>query len=305
MMRSPSSSTWISLAIWLGLTACFLGLVAVIALDDTLIYFNYAYNLVAGHGIAYDRRGIPSEGVTSLLYLLFLTPFEAMGSNLLQVAILTNLLALLGSIYFGIRMLVREGFIPPAQRLTATACLGLMYGAADVHAGTLLGTGLESYVGLWALMGFLDTAHRLLLSEEKKRLAGWLMGWAVLSYLIRPESILALGLVSLFVLKKSSTKISLLSWGGVGLLILGSYHLWKSWYFGDYFPTAFYRKIQPALFPGAYYVLDALVAYFFLPLGIGLLSWKKSLWQKPFLPLLLLVCLGQGIAIVLTDPLVV
>jgi hypothetical protein len=53
----------------------------IVVYDDAYVYFTYARNFVEGRPFAYDPRNIPSEGFTSLLYMLMLVPAELLRVN--------------------------------------------------------------------------------------------------------------------------------------------------------------------------------------------------------------------------------
>ena len=52
--------------------------------DDAYISFRYAHNLVTGHGLVFNT-GERLEGFTNFLWVLVLSPFEALGWDLFQV----------------------------------------------------------------------------------------------------------------------------------------------------------------------------------------------------------------------------
>jgi hypothetical protein len=66
----------------------------IIVYDDAYVYFTYAQNFAQGRPFAYDARNIPSEGFTSLLYMLLLVPAELLRVNPILVGALINMTAL-------------------------------------------------------------------------------------------------------------------------------------------------------------------------------------------------------------------
>ncbi|MFC5290280.1 hypothetical protein ACFPM7_24775 [Actinokineospora guangxiensis] len=62
-------------------------------IDDALITFRYSANLAAGHGPVWNVGEDPVEGFTNFLWMLWHTPFAALGLSLPTVAKLTALAA--------------------------------------------------------------------------------------------------------------------------------------------------------------------------------------------------------------------
>ena len=65
--------------------------------DDTYITFRYAQNLAHGFGIVWNPGSVHTEGYTNFLYMLLLTSFSALGCDLVSVAQIINVIAVIVS----------------------------------------------------------------------------------------------------------------------------------------------------------------------------------------------------------------
>jgi hypothetical protein len=272
--------------------------------DDTCVYFNYARNIVIGNWFAYDPRGIPSEGFTSLFFLLLLVPFEVFNINLMFAAVLLNICALILIVVAASWLLYRDRLLSPASvGIFVSVFLGML--TLDTNSTLIVGRALETLLGpatVLLTLGALLAASDPSAYAANTRKGHWLtlsfFLCSFLSYLTRPESIVSLGLCGVFFLAIHPRR-GILLWYTAGFVVaLVVYHLAKWQIFGDFFPTGFYRKVgsDGALLPGRAYV-SAFIESYELPLVLsGLLLggfWLKGQIQgMPHRSMVLLCIVG-------------
>jgi hypothetical protein len=252
--------------------------------DDTYVYFNYARNIVAGRPLAYDSRGIRSEGFSSPLYLLMLVPFEYLGVSMMWAAIVLQLVCLAASIALATALVAADGLLPPAL-LGPFAVLLTALLTKDASVRGLLGWGLDTFLGtaslLLALL-LLVLCCRTGSSERalRARTAAF-FGACGVAYLARPDHLLPLAAAALVLLARHPRRDVLLRHAAWFALALAGYHALKWRLIGDPFPTGYYRKLGAAGLPGAEYVAGALREYgphlaLTLALGLALFARDRS-----------------------------
>ena len=281
--------------------------VSVLALDDTFIYFNYAKHLAAGDGFVFDPRGIPSEGVTSLLYLLMLVPWEMARANPMTGAVLYNALAciltgnLLGWAAYR-NGLLNRWMAPLVPLLFILAC------CYDKSIRLVTFRGLETMLGPMGVVVCCLCASNALrrpehpaagtaaarCSDRFERHAMAYMVAAFCTYLIRPEYLAYLGLVGLVLLFRPSRLPALWKAGILLMVLFAALFVWKWQVFGSLMPTAYYRKMAGTERNGAAYVFQWIAAYWPLlaAASAGLLL-ERSLWKKPLIQGLLLASVAN------------
>lgn len=293
--------------------------------DDTYIYFNYARNFVEGRPFAYDPRNIPSEGFTSALYLLLLIPFEAVGANMMFAAVLLNLIATALTLYLGYRLIRANGLLDGPFVWVGVALFGLFL-ARDPNIPAIVGRGLETMWGpasvLWALLHG-ARIHREANDTERLEALNLFFVAAFAAFLIRPENLALLGAVGSLILvamwQRGQLAAALVRLSAfTGLMI--AYFAGKLLFFGDAFPTGYYRKIH-ADGSGLAYVAGALAHYqswlvALVMLGaasIGLQYWRQrdhgwsAVHRLPAVSSLLpitIACLGTLVLFLPTEPLI-
>jgi hypothetical protein len=227
--------------------------------DDVFVYFTYARNFCDGRFFAYDPRNLPSEGFTSLAYLLALVPFQCLGANMMFAAFLLLFCACAATVLVAALAVPRLG--RPADGIGAVfAVLFALLLGLDPNVRGLMGWPFESLLSpLCLALLILALGRALDRSEARAPLAGF-AALAFVGYLARPENLLLLaplGLV-LFLLHPKRGRVlwaaGLLA-AGCGLFLLG-----KQLVFHDIFPTGYYRKMGAAG-AGSSYVRAALAEY--------------------------------------------
>jgi hypothetical protein len=215
------------------------------ALDDAFVYYTYARNLTEGRPFAYDIRNIPSEGFTSLIYLLLLSPFEFLGINMLFASVVINLSAIIFTIWIACRLALASKILN-SQNVIIFACLLWIIIINDSNIISLINMGLETMLGplviliaTWAIWG--TSSSNLTIS---KRALTVFFVVLFISYLIRPESFAFIALVGILLLLTQPTlsRRRILIGIVIFALIFMAYHLLKLAIFGDMLPTGFYRK---------------------------------------------------------------
>jgi hypothetical protein len=252
--------------------------------DDTYVYFNYARTTLEGFPFCYDGRGIPSEGFTSILFLLLLLPFEALGANPMFAALCLNLIGLLVGAWVMGKLIAVAG-VP----WEVGSLLFFIVMSFDPQLLEVLGRGLETMLGV---MASLLAIWALGQAIRHKGVAKWdwaYLGFSLMAFLLRPESLPPLALGGLWLLWIHRKKLSLLLRVGALLGILLAYLAGKYAYFGDIFPTGFYRKVASGHLDGYLYLREAVLAYWpwllaavALLMVSGGLSWwrKQDAWLK-------------------------
>jgi hypothetical protein len=247
----------------------FIATLPVTALDDTCVYFNYAKNIVDGNWFAYDARNLPSEGFTSLIFLLLLALFKYFSLNLLFAAIMINLFALVAVIWFG--LLIYQTIARTEHELFSYLFLMIFstFLVFDPNIATMIGMGFESLLS----PALIFAAFYLLLvnyQPQIENLSAKSLNKSIISsfillffaILVRPENLLIMGVFTFMALwmlpRKRVVIYGILLFG----MCLASYLIFKFMYFGDIFPTAYYRKLnEHGALVGYYYVVNTLTYY--------------------------------------------
>lgn len=267
----------------------FLGTIPITPNDDTCVYFNYARNFVEGNIFAYDSRNIPSEGFSSLIFLLLLVPFEYFKINLLFAAILINILSIFLIIWFGalIYKLTLNNSAPSFTLLFAAIFASLL--TLDPNISLVIGWGFETllspaiifaafYFFLKALLLSSNIYNDTQLLNEKVLKNSIIFSFIAifLSILIRPENILLVSVLLILGTILLKNKIKLIYGLLAFILCLTLYLLFKWFYFSDLFPTGYYRKVHPEIgWPGYEYVKSMLMYYqyhFYIVMLLSILS---------------------------------
>ena len=247
----------------------FIATLPVTPLDDTCVYFNYAKNIVEGNVFAYDARNLPSEGFTSLIFLLLLTPFQYFGINLLFAAILINMIALTAIVWFGVKLYqtiaATENTLFTYLFMTIFA-ISLIF---DQNVAIMIGMGFESmlspaliFAAFYSLLfSYQHQKSHLSIKSLRQSIVGSFI-LLFLAILIRPENLLIVGVFIVVGFAMISYKRAMIP----GILVFGMcftlYLLFKWVYFGDIFPTAYYRKFnEHGSLMGYYYVVNTLTYY--------------------------------------------
>jgi hypothetical protein len=232
-----------------------------IANDDTFIYYNYAHNMVEGRFFAHDVRNMPTEGFTSILYLLLLTPFELLNINLMIGSFIINFIALVllcGVIYCLFRF---NDLLPASSALLGTSLVWLLV-IMDVSMKTSFNLGLETILGCLMALTVIAIFAKAYSEPEHPHAINLFFVLLFGAYLVRPETIAFLGAfaIPLLLLKPANRKRCIRNLLIFGVIFAG-YHGLKYLIFGDILPTSFYRKVNSSL-TGPSYVAIWIKDYF-------------------------------------------
>ena len=243
--------------------------------DDAYITFQYARQLTDGAGIVYYPGDQPSQGSTSMLFLLLTSTALRLGISAEAAAFVFNAI--------GMYMIAAAAFLFSRFVTTNLVWRGVLallpaLSSAVIYHQT---SGLET--NLWTGLVLL-TAALLTLPRTRRMVSVY----TVLSFLIcltRPDSALFVGVwwLALLIENRRQNLPLFLGFLAAGLLYLAALYL----YFGDILPTAYYIKVGAE--GGVRYVLYFLSSVVISPLVIwGLWTLRRSpvlWWTAPILTL--------------------
>lgn len=277
--------------------------------DDIFIYFNYAQNMSEGSFFAYDARNIPSEGFTSLIYLLLLTPFEFFNISMMFSTFVINSIAIVITCYLLYRLLeVSQLFSSDGAVFAIVLFIVAVFWDRDPFYS--INWGLETYLGpLVAFSATLALAYSSPPYLNQKAVTRFFVA-VFISYLIRPEITIFLalfGIPLLYTIKPHRKRLlfSIISLAIVFII----YHVLKLLIFGDLMPTSFYRKVGTNADFGLSYVIRWIYSNW--PVLITLfiilfmaLARSRSLLKSRWLWFIIGVCLGIIVFFSRSNPLV-
>ncbi|MCS6872850.1 MAG: hypothetical protein NZ571_15495, partial [Anaerolineae bacterium] len=215
--------------------------------DDTFVYFNYARNFAEGRPFAYDPRNIPSEGFTSMLYMLLLVPAEVLRINPVFASSAINILALALSIVW-LGQMVRTTGILPSHLAALFTWLLTVFTLSDQNIRELVFAGFESIVGLLCVTGIVVSVAYVLdeqrSAQARRRWMSVFLVAAFLAHLVRPEYLMVGAIGGAVLLWRSPDRGALLRRTAIFAFVMVVYYLFKFAVFGDLFPTGFYRKVR-------------------------------------------------------------
>ncbi len=240
--------------------------------DDAFVYFTYARNMALGRFFAYDVRGIPSEGFTSLFYMLSLVPFEITGVNIFFGAVLLGLAALAATIYLGARIISSRG--RPLLFIPALVLLGAFF-TGDREIRYLLGATLETAWAPVFVLAVMIFAIRLLDEDTTRPMvpAALMQAAAFASILVRPENLATVAAIELWVFLFTFHRKTLIASTGIFFGLLAALAAFKLVLFHDIFPTGYYRKLaSPLDLPGLAYSTGYIKSYMIIIVPLAMLT---------------------------------
>lgn len=209
--------------------------------DDAFVYYTYAKNFARGNFFAYDPRGIPSEGFTSILYMLLLVPFQILQIPLPLAGLLINVAAVFGGAVVSVK--IYELLFP--QRREGAWFAGLVFlviAYLDTNITGLMGWGLETLVNMFV---FLLLVHRFVVlagSGSQRDYVSLLLLYGA-SIMLRPENLLVAAPWVVLGFMVIPSKKEGIKWSLIGGCLFGGFFLFKYLIFRDLVPTGFYRKV--------------------------------------------------------------
>ncbi|WP_300691373.1 hypothetical protein [Chryseobacterium sp.] len=235
--------------------------VEVMVNDDTFVYFNYAKNFVNGNYFAYDSRKIPSEGFTSLIYLLLLIPFEYIKFPLPVAGFFINSIALILSGYFLLKAVNLNTSKKSKGVLVAVTFVSFCF--IDKNIMGIIGWTFETLLNLLCFLTMIYSCARIKISQKGTL---FLFISYFISILIRPENIVLFSPFLIYVFMIFGDKKKYIRHLIYFLVGFTAYLVIKYLIFSDIFPTGFYRKVSTTGLlkkEGILYVKDFLVEYKF------------------------------------------
>jgi arabinofuranosyltransferase len=209
--------------------------------DDSYISYRYAMNLSEGYGLTWNTTEAPTEGYTNLLLVLVLAPFINMGLDPLFITRLLSMGAIIGIITILFRAVKYQN---NSSLIIATLVVSIFL-LSPATSGLYL-VGLETVIyAFFLLVTFLAGSNFINYKTTKYSVIFSLL--LFFTFLIRPEVFMIYPvavLVYLFYRRSlRNPPLKPLVLGAVFLFILvGTYLLWKLYYFGDVLPNPFYIK---------------------------------------------------------------
>ena len=237
--------------------------------DDAYISFRYARNLVAGHGLVFNR-GEYVEGYVHLLWTLEVAGLWCLGlrpeisAHLLSITLTAGTLALV--VAFAFRL---DG--QPQRRLVAWLALGLVACCPSFAVWSTSGLETRQFTFLVVLGSFLLT--RTAASRRCLMLASMVFAAAELT---RPEAILIFGCAFAWrlVQDKVAGQLRLDRVWSLALpftAVLVCHFVWRYCYYGDWLPNVYYAKYVRAWYESGFTYLAAaaieLGAWVWMPLA--------------------------------------
>ena len=207
-------------------------------IDDAYISFQYARNLVAGHGLVFNI-GEPVEGYTNLSWTLLIALGMRLGFDAPMVCHVLSLFS--GAILLALTARYTMLLVPSERRWVAGLAPWLLMAANSFVGWT--GAGLETLL----FAALITAAFCSLLKDELY----WAVFWCALATITRPEGVLysAVILGCDWLVKSWPHGVlrpyRLLKMTGpalIYLLCLLSYTAWRVHYYSEYLPNTFYAK---------------------------------------------------------------
>jgi len=204
--------------------------------DDAFISFQYAKNLASGNGLTFNN-GEKVEGYTNFLLVIMEALFFILGLKIILWVKLVSILA--GGIIIILMYRIICSEVGNNSTLNLLPCLVIALNSPFVLAST---TGLETQLFTLAFFSGLYLFLKSI-SSSGKIIACALL---TLSILIRPEGLIILSIVGVFIFHKdykSASKKDSISIIVTFLTIFVPYFLWRYAYFGEFLPNTFHAKV--------------------------------------------------------------
>ena len=260
--------------------------------DDEVIPFVYAQNLISGRGLVYNPDDGPAEGYSDFLSVgidaVILEIVKASGGNKLAALVIARLIALASAA--AIVVLTFTIVWRRFARNWAAVFGGMTFLAL---AGPL---GVWGWSGLEATLFGLILAALLAMLLDQTEASRWrdraTLALAVLAQLCRIDgAVWVMILVLPFLIWTPAPRRDQLLRRVVlpAAVLFAAYHGWRYWYFGDLLPMPVYAKVLYKLEsrrvlisndPPEPYVIAFLKAYRWVPIAAIALG-SGALWRHP------------------------
>ena len=202
-------------------------------IDDAFIFFRYADNFLAGHGLTWNPGGERVEGYTSFLYMLVVVALRALRMDPILAANAFNVTCLV--------MLVAASV--PLVRCVSKSRAALLAApilvAAHTYFAQLARGGMEQMLFLVLMASSLIAFFR---AEQRLAVLGSGALFA-LAALTRPESMLDFVMCAAFALWSTRDfKREAMRAAGLALVLVPQV-LWRHSYYGEWLPNTYYAKV--------------------------------------------------------------
>ena len=250
--------------------------------DDAFISFQYARNLVEGHGLTFNP-GERVEGYTNFLWVLMIGAGIRIGLDPVTWSYMLGLALFAGTMLATFRL--ASGLSgSPQTGLFATLLLGTNFTFNAYATG-----GLETQLQAFLMVGSVLLSWRATRNRHASvaLLAATSCGYG-LALLTRLDSAVGLVIPGLLVLAAivrvddgAGPRVArLVALGMPATLLVAPWLAWKLSYYGDILPNTFYVKVSSAtsLVRGGHYVYRFLASYWLLPLlALALVAWPRRI----------------------------
>ncbi len=273
--------------VFYGLSAVLLALLTYMAYqnafiqDDAFISFRYAHNLVNGHGLVWNP-GERVEGYTNFLWTLLMAIPIALGYGPVFFSQVIGVILFTGSLVFTYLAAASIFSSRPAGLVTAVL-LGTNFTFSSYATG-----GLETQLQAFLVIASFYCFVRIQRKPASCLYYPLLSIISALSLLTRMDSAIPLAVIYITLLLElynpvntnpEKTKILGLLCLPVGLVII-SWLVWKTFYYGSILPNTYYVKAQgqsvDIFWLGFLYLLTFFQSYFLTPfLFIGIRFSKR------------------------------
>jgi hypothetical protein len=208
--------------------------------DDAYITFRFSRNLVKWGEISFSR-GLRVEGYTNFLWMTILVLPVILGFDQLVVAKIFSAFFSFGAVFFVWKF--HNTFYSEKRESLTDGLLSASVFASSTSFALWTMSGLENGLFMFLVMGgiyYLFSSKRCFSSI-----------FFTLSCLTRPEGHLFLVFGGLYVLymvfRKKDFDKNDISWFVIPFITLGSYHVFRYFYFGSLMPNTFLVKGSPNL----------------------------------------------------------
>lgn len=273
--------------------------------DDGYIYFRYARNLANGYGPTYNPGGERVEGYMSILWLLALTAAGKLGLSIPDTAQYLGLALAVASLAL---LYPLAQVLPGSSRYPLAPVLASLALAAAAPFALWTFAGMETPLLIVLLL--LGVWLHLREDSQPPGVIPWSGAAFAFAMMARPETGVVAAVTGLFKLAAlrdpGGRRVRFLwvcVWGGMLLLLYGTYFLWRYDYYGYLLPNTFYAKVASNRFAfdrGLHYLFAQGGEYGGLFLAAAFTLYVAQ--ARPLRPVLYVaaVCIAWLAAVVLT-----
>lgn len=251
--------------------------------DDAFISFRYADNLVHGKGLTWNE-GDKVEGYTNFLWTMIMTIPFMVNIDVVVFAYVLGLVIFTANLALTYRLAVYL-FSSPWISLLCIFLLGTNY-TFSCYATGGLETGLQTFFFLLAVLGVITFRSAAPHKPYHLFLISCVFSFALLT---RLDSAILLLATSPFLIKgvidtshsSRETLRNMLFLSIPAVLFIGSWLLWKSYYYGDILPNTYYAKVSnSSSFRGMLYLYGFFSSYWLIPFVFLILASADRFLRK-------------------------